>query len=204
MKYRKILTQQEIQKLLDHVAKVYSYPNRIEQYRLIILTFINTGMRDSELVNAKPTWIVADNKPTPIIRIQSNRYPMKFTPKYVSEREIPISEDFLERLNKFIGNRKGGYVFRSTQSKNHYRLNKRSVINGINKISKSLFGETIGTHIFRATFASYIYSKFKNITRVQKLLGHENPRITWDYINTIPTRENYPEITKMNIFKYKI
>jgi integrase len=197
MKYRKVLTRQEIQKLINHVENVYTYKRQIKQYKLIISTFINTGMRVSELINAKPTWIVPNGGDDTIIRIQSNKYPMKFTPKYVSEREVPISERLAEKLQEHIGNRKGGYIFRSTQSKNHYRLNKKTIINGINKISKSLFGETIGSHVFRATYASHIYSKFKDIIRVQKLLGHAKPEITWGYIRKIPTREKYSEITAL-------
>lgn len=196
MKYRKILTRQEIQNLINHVENVYTYERQIKQYKLIISTFINTGMRVSELINAKPTWIVPNGNET-IFRIQSNKYPMKFTPKYVSEREVPISEKLIKKLREHIGNRKGGYIFRSTHSKNHYRLNKKTIINGINKISKDLFGETIGSHVFRATYASHIYSKFKDIIRVQKLLGHAKPEITWGYIRKIPTRESYSEITQL-------
>ena len=199
-KYQEVLTQEEIQELINGCNG-----RKSRDLKLIIKTFVNTGMRDSELINFKVNWILdSENKDYPgLIRIQSNDYPIKFTPKYVSEREIPINSALLEELKRFTGTRKGGYVFRSQKKSNQYRFNRNSIINKINFLSKNILNRTIGTHIFRRTFASYIYSEIRDITVVQKLMGHASPAITWRYIQKIPTRERYNEIINLNIFIYK-
>ena len=205
MKYQEILTQDEIQQLINACLIVFKKEKTSKKFQLIIKTFITTGMRDSELTNSTVSWLVPPkNNTTALIRIQKNEYPVKFIPKYLSEREVPITNELYSDLINVIGSRKGGFIFRSQNPKNRNRHNKRSIINGINSISKEIFKKTIGTHIFRRTFASYIYSKFKDIIQVQKLMGHVKPEITWRYIKQIPTRENYNEIINLDIFKYKL
>lgn len=205
MKYQEILTQDEIQQLIDACPEVFKKEVTIQKYQLIIKAFITTGMRDSELINSTVSWIIPPkNNTTTLLRIQKNEYPVKFTPKYISEREVPITAELFSDLTDFIGSRKGGFIFRSQNPKNRNRYNKRTIINGINSISKEVFNKTIGTHIFRRTFASYIYSNFKDVIQVQKLMGHGKPEVTWRYIKQIPTRENYNEIIDLDIFKYTL
>lgn len=204
MKYQEILTQNEIQKLINTCEIVFKRESQIKQFKLIINTFINTGMRDSELVNAKPIWLAMKDDNVGLIRIQNNEYPKKFIPKYLSAREVPIHPDLYCQLKEHIGSREGGYIFRSQNKKDFYRYNKKTVINAINKVSKEAFNKTIGTHIFRRTYASYLYSQFKDVTEIQKLMGHGKPEVTWKYIQKIPTRGNYGEIINMDIFKYNL
>lgn len=205
MKYQEILTQDEIQQLIDTCQVVFKKESTIRKFQLIIKTFITTGMRDSELINSTVSWIIPPkNKSTALVRIQSNDYPVKFTPKYISEREVPITSELYFDLTNYIGSRKGGFIFRSQNARDKNRYNKRAIINGINSISKEIFNKTIGTHIFRRTFASYIYSNFKDVVQVQKLMGHGKPEVTWRYIKHIPTRENYNKIIDLDIFKYSL
>lgn len=168
------------------------------QEKLMIKCMLKLGLRVSELVNFKIEWINLKDK---LIDLQINKKPIYWEPKRLSVRELPIPENLLIELNQFIGNRKKGYVFRSRKKINYYRYNEDSIIHKINRISREIFGENTGTHIFRRTYASYLLKKGYNLAQIQQLLGHSKIKTTFIYLKNIPDRRDYDGIRNMEIMK---
>lgn len=167
----------------------------------MIIVAIRTGMRVSELVNMKIDWI---NYIAGEIHIKKTDKPVKFEPKYCSERPIPIDDDLLEDLKDFIGERRGGYIFRSRKKSNFYRYETKSIINKFNKLGMEVIGETIGTHIFRRTFCSRLLSQGTLITTISTLMGHKSLDTTWKYIRHIPNYAEYEKVKKSEFMKIKL
>ncbi|MFX1399028.1 MAG: tyrosine-type recombinase/integrase [Promethearchaeota archaeon] len=185
MTQKKVLSKSEESRLIDAATD--------NQTKLLIETMLKTGMRVAEVCNLKIEWINFDDN---IILIQKNTEPIEFSPKYGSEREIPISSMMSINLNQLIGKRKKGYVFRSQRRSYPHRYEPISIINKINALCKRIFGSTLGSHILRRTYASNLLYSGINIKTIQKLLGHRHLTTTLVYIKDIPKRDDYDQIRK--------
>ncbi len=189
MSQKKVLSKNETKMLIENAPDI--------QTRMIIKTMVNTGFRVSELINFKISWILFEDN---IIRIKENKEPIKFSPKYKSIREIPISSMFCLELKQFVRKRRRGYVFRSQRKKYPQRYTKQAIIGKINSISKKIFNGTVGSHILRRTYASNLLYGNINIKKIQELLGHKNLRTTFIYLQDIPHRGDYNEIRKIQFY----
>ena len=191
-KLRFCLNQKEVDLLRDKPVNLRD--------KGIIIMGLYCGFRVSETVNFQWGWVNYSNKS---IKIQENLKPIKWKPKYESERDVFPSEnpknvvfEFLEIYNENYVTK--NYVFNSLQKVNHYRLTTRYVIGLINEYAKSIpfleetphLGKAIGSHALRRTYASTNFNKLiekgfnfnEAISICQKLLGHRNPKVTADYL----------------------
>jgi integrase/recombinase XerD len=198
VKQREVLTKNQIRKLLNN-AKSF-------KVQLIIKTMVQTGMRVSELVNFKIEWINFDDK---IIHIQENNEPIDWHPKRDSIRQIPVKEDLLKDLKRFIKNRRTGYVFQSQKrttngSRTHGRYSYRSIIRKVNRLSQTLFNKKIGTHIFRATYTTYQRKNGADIMELKKLLGHSSIKTTERYIGELPDYHSFDKVRNAEIMDLKL
>ena len=139
----------------------------------IFFTFLNTGMRKSELENLE--WSDVD----------FNRRKIKITVKddwspKTNEREIPINDDLLEVLKKQKSSANGSpYVFPDEEGGKIYknRLRKRLMA-----LTLQLgFGEVTQIHALRHTFASHLVMKGVDLATVKKLMGHSDIDTTMIY-----------------------
>jgi len=171
---------------------------------------VQTGMRISEVTNFKINWI---NERDLHIYIQENEKPIKWSPKRESIREVPISEELLKQLKRFIGNKEKGYVFKSQKQKSTKseitrrtfgRYEYRSLIKKINKISNQTFGKNTGSHIFRHTFASHLLKEKLDIESIRKLLGHNNVRTTYIYIQSLPDYSSWDQVRKIDLMSLNV
>jgi len=185
MSQKKVLSKSEENRLIELAPD--------NQTKLIIETMLKTGMRVSEACNLKIEWINFEDN---LILVQKNSEPIEFGPKYGSEREIPISSMLSINLNQLIGKRRKGYVFRSQRKEYPQRYEPISIINKINSICKKAFGNSLGSHILRRTYASNLLYSGVNIKTIQKLLGHRHLTTTLVYLKDIPKRDDYDQIRK--------
>jgi integrase/recombinase XerD len=190
VKQKEVLTFSKYEEFINRAKTV--------QDKLMIKTMLKCGLRVSELVNMKISWINFKDK---ILKIQSNKTPNKWEPKYCSIREVPISEDLSIELKQFIGNRKKGYVFRSRKNAESNRFNKDSIIRKINMLSKEILGRNTGTHIFRRTYASYLNNNGLDLVSIQKYLGHSDVKTTFLYLKALPDRKDYDKVRNMDFMK---
>lgn len=191
VKQKKVLTYNQCESFIKNATTI--------QEKLMIKMMLKCGLRVSELINCKISWIDYDDR---LLYIQENKKPNAWTPKRDSIREVPISDELITDLRQFIGTRKKGYLFRSRKKKtNSGRYNKDSVIRKINRISNIVMGENTGTHIFRRTYASTLLNEGNDLETIRKLLGHSDIKTTFLYLKNIPDRNNYEKIRNMKIMK---
>jgi len=133
----------------------------------------NTGVRLSELTNLKWSSISFNDR---IIKVENSE---TFTTKSKKSRIIPINAILLEilqrRLPKVMDISKDAYVF----SKNCVRLNNDYVSK---QFKKSVIDADLNSdyhfHLLRASFISNLAKRSVPLSAIQKLVGHENIRIT--------------------------
>lgn len=144
-----------------------------ETLKDLFLLAYNTGMRLAEITNLK--WSsVAFNEG--IIKVENTE---TFTTKSKKSRIIPINSILFEvlqrRLPKVMDITKNIYVF----SKNGVKLNNDFVSKQFKKaVREAKLNDDYHFHLLRASFISNLAKRNVPLSAIQKLVGHENIRIT--------------------------
>lgn len=160
----RFLSKKECKLLLDNCGEEL-YP--------IFCTFLNTGMRKSELENLE--WHDVDfNRRKIKIRVKDN-----WRPK-TTEREIPINDGLLELLKSHCKKTRGnGWVFhRKDGSKIEPNWLRKKLIQITKKCGMP---NVTKIHSLRHTFASWLVMNGVDLATVKKLLGHSNIATTMIY-----------------------
>lgn len=160
----RFLSEAEIKTLLES-SDEWLYP--------IFYTFLNTGMRKSELLNLE--WSDVDfGRKKITIRVKDNWQPK------TSEREIPINNGLLELLQKHKENtKKGVYVFHNVKGD---RIGKSTLRKRLMVLTKKCgFPDVTKLHSLRHTFASHLVMKGVDLPTVKKLMGHSKIETTMIY-----------------------
>lgn len=160
----RFLSEGEIKKLLDN-CDGWLYP--------IFYTFLNTGMRKSELLNLEWSDMDFDRRKI-IIRVKDN-----WRPK-TSEREIPINNGLFDLLKKHKETTKrGSYVF---HNKEGIRIAENRLRKRLMALTKRCgFPDVTKLHTLRHTFASHLVMKGVDLPTVKKLMGHSKIETTMIY-----------------------
>ncbi|MFC1658702.1 tyrosine-type recombinase/integrase [Candidatus Omnitrophota bacterium] len=138
----------------------------------IFYTFLNTGMRKSELENLE--WNDVDFERRKI-RI---RFKDGWRPK-TSEREIPINNGLLELLKQHREKtKKGPLVFHKNGEKIEPNYLRKRLISVTKKCG---LAEVTKLHSLRHTFASHLVMNGVDLPTVMKLMGHSNIETTMIY-----------------------
>lgn len=161
--------------LNDVLDVLYSHSPDLFDFRnaLIVDMFFQTGMRRAELIGLKNTDIDIDNK-TLIVTGKRNK-----------QRIIPISDDLLDKIKKFIENkRKMGlnnchsfFVKEDGEALYPmlvYRI-VRKILEQIPRLSK------MSPHVLRHTFATSMLNAGADINAVKEILGHSSLAATEIY-----------------------
>lgn len=151
----------------EDISKILS--NCHGQIQDIIFTFLNTGLRRSELVNLK--WEDVNFKSCQIAVKETKSYKPRF---------IPVNEQLLKVLGK---RKKGrGYVF--TTKDGRPMLN--NLLRRIKEIYRKAGIENANIHTFRHTFASHLIMAGVDLATVKELLGHSDIKTTMIYSHLAP------------------
>ena len=142
---------------------------------------------------------------------------MSWTPKRDSQRVVPISDGLIMNLKRHLGNRKSGYVFQSQKYRTTSNYNGksvtrrtfglysyRSIIRKINAISQQIFGKNIGTHIFRASYASHLMRAKLDLESIRKLLGHSDIKTTLIYCRGLPDYNSWDDVRNVELMEINI
>lgn len=175
------LTPDEYNALLAAVRRAAA-PFYLSRDIAIVTTFLNTGVRLSELVGLTLN----------SINLEPTRATIKVRGKGDKERVIPLNEDAAAVLRKYIEKRPEidtEHLFVSRLGKglctgSVYHLIKRYLKEaGIKK-------EHVGVHSLRHTFGASLLSKDVNLVVIQELLGHKKLETTRRYlhINSVDLR----------------
>lgn len=164
------LTLEESKKLIDSVDS-----RNYERDRCIIVLFLNTGMRLSELCGINISSIRGD---TLIVKGKGNK-----------ERLVYLNESCINEINKYLRVRKKkekqikddskDALFISEQKR---RISKRAVEDVVNNaIKKAGLSDNYSVHKLRHTAATIMYRSGADIRSLQTILGHESVATTQIY-----------------------
>jgi site-specific recombinase XerD len=176
------LSEEQCQKLLEASD---------DFLRPVFFTFLNTGMRKSELENLEWADVDFDRRKL-LIRVKDD-----WTPK-TNEREIPINDGLLGALQEQKARSKGSkYVFPDEEGGRIYKNRLRNRFMTLTK--RCGFPEVTQVHTLRHTFASHLVMKGVDLATVKKLMGHSDIETTMIYSHL--TEKHVDEAVKRLKFK---
>ena len=175
------LTPEEYDALLLAVRRAAT-PFYLARDLAIVTTFLNTGVRLSELVGLT----------LHSINLQSSNAFIKVRGKGDKERTIPLNENVAATLRKYVEKRPEVDTNQLFISRLGKGLCSRSVYHLIKRYLKEagIKKERIGVHSLRHTFGASLLAKNVNLVVIQELLGHKKLETTRRYlhINSVDLR----------------
>ena len=181
MQYPEVLTEAQMKALLKACPR-----NTITGIRnyAIVLTFIDTGIRLSELVNLD---LEDTDLRSRTIRIRNG--------KGGKERQVFMGRKLFHALRKWLDVR--GFSLPSealfVSSRSGDRLDKRNVARILERLGKKAGLSQVHPHLLRHTFATHYIMNGGDPFTLQRLLGHSSIKTTMIYVNMAGTslRENH-------------
>jgi site-specific recombinase XerD len=141
---------------------IQNAPN--DDLRFVLYCGFHTGMRKLEIVEAVPEWFNL------VARTLEIRATATFRPKDRDARTVPLTDQFVEFLNRY--GLRSPYVLQPevTQGKHRYRFDFRR---SFADYMKAEGVEWISPHVMRHSFASICASKGIDIYRIATWLGDD-------------------------------
>ncbi len=175
------LTPQEYDALLVAVRRAAT-PFYLARDLAIVTTFLNTGVRLSELVGLSLN----------SINLESSNAFIKVRGKGDKERTIPLNDNVAATLRKYVAKRPEVDTNQLFISRLGKGLCARSVYHLIKRYLKEagIKKDRIGVHSLRHTFGASLLAKNVNLVVIQELLGHKKLETTRRYlhINSVDLR----------------
>lgn len=166
--------ESEMNRLIDAVQWGTEYKE--VRARTIIMTFYETGIRASELVDLNDSAIDFDNRQ------------LKVTGKGSKQRMIPFGEELAVTLKHYMDVRNQNIVkqdeavFLSEKGRRMtYAQVKMEVIRHLALVSTQ---KKLSPHVLRHTFATAMLNHGASIESIRRLLGHESASTTEIYTHT--------------------
>lgn len=145
-----------------------------ERDLLIILLFLNTGMRCSALYKLDVESVDLNNN-----ILTSNEKGNKVRSYDLSDQLIEYVNKWLEKRKEILGDIQENALFISNQRK---RMDQKSISRVVKKYSTEIENKSITPHKLRATYGTQLLKETNNIYFVQECMGHTNPKTTELYI----------------------
>ncbi len=160
----RFLQKEEIENLLSNSNGLYP----------VLYTFLKTGLRKSELINLRWEDIDFERK---YIRVESKE---DWRTKTGNTREIPITDDLVEILNKLP--RTSDYVFLNSNGRKYgFHLTER-----VKRLAKSIGISNMTVHALRHTFISHLVMNGVDLVSIKELAGHSDIKTTMRYAHLAP------------------
>ncbi len=160
----RFLKEKEIEDLLSHSNGLYP----------VLYTFLKTGLRKSELINLR--WEDIDYR-RKYIRVESKE---DWRTKTGNTREIPITDDLMEILNKLP--KTSDYVFLNSNGRKYgFHLTER-----VKRLAKGIGISNMTVHALRHTFISHLVMNGVDLVSIKELAGHSDIKTTMRYAHLAP------------------
>lgn len=154
---------------------------RDQDWRIMILTALRTGLRFGELCELR--WADVDLVAGRLVVRRSYVRGHVGTPKSGKGREIPLSPETGQAL-KAHRHLRGELVF--CKPDGGRRIHRRADV-ALKKICRRAGLRSIGWHVLRHTFASHLVMRGVPLKAVQELLGHSTIQMTMRYAHLAPS-----------------
>ncbi len=168
------LTREQLSLVIHQLN--HSTKRRADRDRALFLTFVLTGARRNELVNAK----VED------IGMYDGRHCLYLLRKGYHDKSnmIVLNDTVYPVLIEYIGDKKSGYIFTSERTGD--KMNPDT----ISRLIKSILRESgfdskqLSLHSLRTTFATFAIDAGASLFSLQRALNHRSPTTTMNYIKS--------------------
>lgn len=198
------LTYQECMDYLNAINKYYmDHPDdkrfkaELEvRDRAIILLFLNSGLRVSELCSLNTESLRLHRETTTLSVLGKGK---KNRTLHVNEQTFQAISDYLDSRPKKVPKEHKNALF---LNRDHTRISRKAVYEIVKKYARiANIDETsvskLSPHKLRHTFATLLLQNGANIKVVQELLGHENISTTNIYVHAVD-REKEAAISSLN------
>lgn len=168
---------------IDQAQQIYKSLTDKKEKALFGL-LITTGCRGIEVANARIEDIQKHNNET-VLWIKCKKHLER-------DEYVKLSDQVLNDLKDYIGNRTKGYIFVSTSHNNNGGgLTTTSLRTTIKNIFKrfGLDQDTFSLHSMRRSCATFMYENGADVHSIQQVLHHVSENTTVRYINAV-TRDN--------------
>jgi site-specific recombinase XerD len=163
----------------QYKALLYEASDNIRDYA-IIQTFLQTGIRLSELANLQVENVDFDHR---ILTIRQG--------KGKKDRQIPLVDEAVKALRNYLRYRNTELIVDDEiffLAKNGTSLNVSSVKYIVAKyVKKAGIRKRVGVHTLRHTFGAHKADKHMSLATLQTLMGHKKKETTLKYIHLAKT-----------------
>jgi site-specific recombinase XerD len=163
----------------QYKALLYEASDNIRDYA-IIQTFLQTGIRLSELVNLRVEDIDFEHR---ILTVRQG--------KGKKDRQIPLVDEAVKALRNYLRYRNTELILDDETfflAKNGTSLNVSSVKYIVAKyVKKAGIRKKVSVHTLRHTFGAHKADKHMSLATLQELMGHKKKETTLKYIHLAKT-----------------
>jgi site-specific recombinase XerD len=163
----------------QYKALLYEASENVRDYA-IIMTFLQTGIRLSELVNLRVDDVDFEHR---ILTVRQG--------KGKKDRHIPLVDEAVKALRNYLRYRNTELIFDDDiffLAKNGTSLNVSSVKYLVAKyVKKAGIRKKVSVHTLRHTFGAHKADKHMGIATLQELMGHKKKETTLKYIHLAKT-----------------
>jgi len=171
------LTSVQEEKLKDVLKNIKNKRNR-----LIIMIFMDTGIRLNELINIKIENIDFENRSIFLEKTKTNKV-----------RNVYFTKKTRILLKSFVKERKDGFLF---EKEDGSPISKFAITNMFRRIREEYNFKELSAHMLRHSFCTDLYNAGCDLNFIQDLLGHSSMEITKRYIHVDNSKaiEKYDKI----------
>ncbi len=188
----KALDDQEILKILTSLNLYLNNPLIFKRDRMIIYILTYCGLRKGELLGLRVVDIDFEKS---FLRVRSE------TSKSKKDRYLPMNPILIFYIKEYIEERnRSGYKTASliVSSIKDEGLTSHGLKHWVKKVNK-LSGVKFHLHRFRHSFACNLAKGNVNLAKIQKVMGHSDPRMTNSYLRSIEAEDCREDINKLFI-----
>ena len=191
-KDQRALKKEEIEKMYTAVA-LHSSNQLILRRDIVMISLLYfCGLRTGEFISLKVSDIDMEKR---FLTVRAE------TSKSKKSRHIPIHSKLLFYLKDYISERRRhGYRTESliVSSESDKGLSRHGFKHWVKKIIKTS-GVKFHPHCFRHSFACALAEQNVGIVKIQKLMGHADPKMTMTYLRSVTCEDMREDIDKICI-----
>jgi integrase len=186
------LNREQVEKIIASIVLHSPNPLMFRRDNLIVHILLFCGLRKGELLGLQLRDIDIKNR---MLTIRAE------TSKSKRTHQVPLNPIVMMHLQEYLIERnKHGYKtpYLFVSSLNDSELTTHGLKHWVERI-KRISGVKFHVHRFRHTFATNLGNKNTSIIKIQKLMGHKDPKMTMVYLRSMGAEDLREDINKLSI-----